>query len=280
MMVAGERTQFSSCWAPTASRRLGILGMGALGAGAAQGGVPLSHPLCGLPGDGRALNLPGEGLGARASRDCSATSGQVSIPGEGEHRGLTYAGSRSAVGARQFSTTSASDGSSRERSSPIDPSSTAAAPLSPVSPVLRGAASLTRSCQVPTLSVGRHRSFFRVVRRSGFRLFTLWAPRRRLLPSSRGRTAVPFIVHETRERLLFTLFPVQRVSDRSAKAGDSAGACGFGLWALNLSTGIMGRGSQPRAAHAEPWRKAASILTGVSKDQWTVSLTRVYPQAL
>jgi len=203
-MVAGERTQFSSCWAPTASRRLGILGMGALGAGAAQGGVPLSHPLCGLPGDGRALNLPGEGLGARASRDCSATSGQVSIPGEGEHRGLTYAGSRSAVGARQFSTTSASDGSSRERSSPIDPSSTAAAPLSPVSPVLRGAASLTRSCQVPTLSVGRHRSFFRVVRRSGFRLFTLWAPRRRLLPSSRGRTAVPFIVHETRERVRFT----------------------------------------------------------------------------
>jgi hypothetical protein len=44
--------------------------------------------------------------------------------------------------------------------------------------------------------------------------------------------------------------------------------------------GIMGRGSQPRAAHAEPWRKAASILTGVGKNQWTVSLVRVYPQAL
>jgi len=42
--------------------------------------------------------------------------------------------------------------------------------------------------------------------------------------------------------------------------------------------GIMGRGSQPRTTHAEPWRKAAAALTGVSKNQWTASLSRVYPQ--
>jgi len=44
--------------------------------------------------------------------------------------------------------------------------------------------------------------------------------------------------------------------------------------------GIMGRGSQPRAEHADPWRRAASIFTGVAKDQWTVSLARVMPQPL
>jgi hypothetical protein len=44
--------------------------------------------------------------------------------------------------------------------------------------------------------------------------------------------------------------------------------------------GIMARGSQPRTEHAEPWRRAASILTGVAQNQWTVSLTRVYPQPL
>jgi len=84
---------------------LGVLGMGALGAGASQGGVPLPRPLRGLQGDGRALNLPRKGLGARASRDCSTTSGQVSCPGEGEHRGLTRVGSRSAIGARPFKST-------------------------------------------------------------------------------------------------------------------------------------------------------------------------------
>ena len=84
---------------------LGILGMGTLGAGAAQGGVPLSRPLCGLPCDGRALNLPREGIGARAYRNRSQPSREVSFPGEGEHRGLTHAGSRSAVGARRFKST-------------------------------------------------------------------------------------------------------------------------------------------------------------------------------
>jgi hypothetical protein len=44
--------------------------------------------------------------------------------------------------------------------------------------------------------------------------------------------------------------------------------------------GTMARGSQARADHAEPWRRAASIFTGVAKDQWTVSLGRVMPQPL
>ncbi len=44
--------------------------------------------------------------------------------------------------------------------------------------------------------------------------------------------------------------------------------------------GTMGRGSEPRASDAEPWRKAAEALTGVSKSQWTVSLSRVYPQRI
>jgi hypothetical protein len=44
--------------------------------------------------------------------------------------------------------------------------------------------------------------------------------------------------------------------------------------------GIMGRGSEPRARHADPWVRAASVLTGVARNQWTVSLRRVYPQPL
>jgi len=44
--------------------------------------------------------------------------------------------------------------------------------------------------------------------------------------------------------------------------------------------GIMGLGSQPRSTHAEPWRKAAAALTGVNKNQWTVSMSRVYPQTI
>jgi hypothetical protein len=44
--------------------------------------------------------------------------------------------------------------------------------------------------------------------------------------------------------------------------------------------GTMGRGSQARADHAEPWRRAASIFTGVAKDQWAVSLGRVMPHPL
>ena len=68
--------------------------------------------------------------------------------------------------------------------------------------------------------------------------------------------------------------------------GASAAACTTGGEAACYAApdgddrGIMGRGSQPRAEHAEPWRKAAAALTGVSKDQWTVSLSRVYPQRL
>ncbi|MEZ5367260.1 MAG: hypothetical protein R2748_34205 [Bryobacterales bacterium] len=44
--------------------------------------------------------------------------------------------------------------------------------------------------------------------------------------------------------------------------------------------GTMGRGSQPRPTHAEPWRKAAATLTGIAKTQWTVSMSRVYPVRL
>ncbi len=57
--------------------------------GASQGRMPLPRPLCGLPGDGRAVDLPGEGLRARASGDCASTSGEVSFSGESKHRGLT-----------------------------------------------------------------------------------------------------------------------------------------------------------------------------------------------
>ena len=45
-------------------------------------------------------------------------------------------------------------------------------------------------------------------------------------------------------------------------------------------TGIMGRGSRPQASQAQPWVRAASILTGVAANLWTVSLSRVYPVPL
>lgn len=45
-------------------------------------------------------------------------------------------------------------------------------------------------------------------------------------------------------------------------------------------TGIMGRGSRPEVSQAQPWIRAASVLTGVAANQWTVSLRRVYPVPL
>jgi hypothetical protein len=44
--------------------------------------------------------------------------------------------------------------------------------------------------------------------------------------------------------------------------------------------GTMGRGSQARPDYAEPWRKAAAALTGIAKDQWTVSMAWITPQRL
>ena len=44
--------------------------------------------------------------------------------------------------------------------------------------------------------------------------------------------------------------------------------------------GVMGLGSEIRPEHARPWTRAASILTGVAQNTWTVSLTRRYPQPL
>ncbi len=46
------------------------------------------------------------------------------------------------------------------------------------------------------------------------------------------------------------------------------------------SRGVMGMGSEVRAEHAGPWLRAASVLTGVARDRWTVSLRRAYPVRL
>lgn len=44
--------------------------------------------------------------------------------------------------------------------------------------------------------------------------------------------------------------------------------------------GVMGMGSVIRAEYAQPWRRAASILTGVKQASWTVSLQRAFPRPL
>lgn len=44
--------------------------------------------------------------------------------------------------------------------------------------------------------------------------------------------------------------------------------------------GVMGMGSAIRTEHAQPWIRAASILTGVDEAKWTASLNRTYPQRL
>jgi hypothetical protein len=44
--------------------------------------------------------------------------------------------------------------------------------------------------------------------------------------------------------------------------------------------GVMGMGSDIRAEHAQPWTRAASILTGIDQANWTVSLNRALPQRL
>jgi hypothetical protein len=43
---------------------------------------------------------------------------------------------------------------------------------------------------------------------------------------------------------------------------------------------VMGLGSEVRAEHAQPWVRAASILTGQGRNLWRVSLQRIYPQRL
>lgn len=44
--------------------------------------------------------------------------------------------------------------------------------------------------------------------------------------------------------------------------------------------GVMGRGSHIYERHAEPWRKAAALLTSTSAADWRVSLRRAYPSAV
>ena len=46
------------------------------------------------------------------------------------------------------------------------------------------------------------------------------------------------------------------------------------------SFGVMGRGSRIYKRHAQPWVKAAAILTGTRQTDWDVSLTRVRPQPI
>lgn len=44
--------------------------------------------------------------------------------------------------------------------------------------------------------------------------------------------------------------------------------------------GVMGLGSQIYERHAQPWKKAAALLTGTSERLWNVSRRRVYPGAI
>lgn len=44
--------------------------------------------------------------------------------------------------------------------------------------------------------------------------------------------------------------------------------------------GVMGRGSRLYERHAQPWKKAASILTSTSEADWEVSLRRAYPSRI
>ena len=44
--------------------------------------------------------------------------------------------------------------------------------------------------------------------------------------------------------------------------------------------GVMGRGSRIYARHAQPWQKAAALLTSTRESDWTVSMRRAYPERL
>lgn len=44
--------------------------------------------------------------------------------------------------------------------------------------------------------------------------------------------------------------------------------------------GVMGLGSRIYARHAQPWKRAAALLTGTREADWTVSLRRVYPRPI
>lgn len=44
--------------------------------------------------------------------------------------------------------------------------------------------------------------------------------------------------------------------------------------------GVMGRGSRMFARHAQPWQKAAALLTSTREADWSVSLRRLYPRTL
>jgi hypothetical protein len=43
---------------------------------------------------------------------------------------------------------------------------------------------------------------------------------------------------------------------------------------------VLGFGSTIRDAHAQPWKKAASLLTGVAEANWTAKRTREYPRRI
>ena len=44
--------------------------------------------------------------------------------------------------------------------------------------------------------------------------------------------------------------------------------------------GVMGRGSHIYVRHAQPWQRAAALLTGTRQADWTASLRRLYPRSL